>query len=166
MQKLVIAIASSVMFLNGYMLSSDDSMFASQAARNNMEEIELGKLALARASAADIRNFAQRMVDDHSKTTDDLNELASEIGETLPSALTDTDRAQLAHLAALEGIDFDRAYMTASVDSHRDALSLFEMEAASGDKPELKKFATKNLPMLKLHFDMAKHVADSVGVTE
>jgi putative membrane protein len=166
MPKLAIAIAASVMLLSANMLSSDDSMFASQAAHSNIAEIELGRLALARASAQDVKNFAQRMVDDHTRTADDLNNLAAEIGETLPSTLTDTNRAQLAHLSTLEGMDFDRAYMTASVDSHRDALTLFETETASGDNPVLKKFAAKSLPILKEHFEMAKRIADSVGVTE
>jgi len=166
MPKLAIAIAASVMLLGANMLSSDDSMFASQAARSNIAEIELGRLALARASAHDVKDFAQRMVDDHTRTSDDLNNLAAEIGETLPSALTETNRAQLTRLSGLEGLEFDRAYMAASVDSHRDALSLFETETASGDNPILKKFAAKSLPMLKEHFEMAKRIADSVGVSE
>ena len=67
-------------------LSSDDRKFIMEAAHGGMMEVKLGQLAVDKATNADVKQFGQRMVDDHSKANSELMELASQKGITLPTA--------------------------------------------------------------------------------
>jgi putative membrane protein len=61
-------------------LSNDDKKFVMEAAHGGMMEVELGKLATQKAMSDDVKQFGQRMVDDHSKANDELMQLASSKG--------------------------------------------------------------------------------------
>jgi putative membrane protein len=67
-------------------LNSKDRGFVMEAAHDGMMEVELGRIAAQKASSDDVKSFAQRMVDDHSKANDELLQLASQKGITLPRA--------------------------------------------------------------------------------
>jgi putative membrane protein len=62
------------------MLSNDDKKFIMEAAHGGMMEVELGKIAAQKATSDEVKQFAQRMVDDHSKANDELMQLASSKG--------------------------------------------------------------------------------------
>ncbi len=64
-----------------------DQEFVMNAAKANMAEVELGKLAEARASNDQVKTFAKRMIDDHQKALDNLETVAKNEKITLPSAI-------------------------------------------------------------------------------
>jgi putative membrane protein len=112
--------------------ASADAAFMRQAAADGMAEVEHGRLAAKQASAADVRQFGQRMVDDHSKANDELKSLASKKGVTLPAELEGKHKAMQEKLAKLKGPEFDKTYMAHMVDAHEQAVALFEKEAKGG----------------------------------
>ena len=65
-------------------LSKDDQRFIQEAAEGGKAEVALGNLALQRAASDDVKQFAQRMADDHSKANQELTELASQKNISLP----------------------------------------------------------------------------------
>jgi putative membrane protein len=137
--------------------------FVAHAARDGMAEVELGKLASARAASDDVKQFARRMVDDHSKANDELKSLATSKNIPLP---TDTDaehKMLMDKLGKVSGADFDRAYMDAMVKDHDHAVAKFRAFSERGDDPELKKWAEKTLPTLQAHERMAKETAAKVS---
>ena len=69
----------------GSMLGSDDKKFIMESLHGGMMEVELGKMAVDKASSADVKQFGQRMVDDHSKANDELMQLASQKGISMPT---------------------------------------------------------------------------------
>src|SRR5205823_13350550 len=91
--------------------SMADHKFAMDAAAGGMAEVELGRLAASKASNADVKNFAQRMVDDHSKANDELKSVASKENIKLPAAIDAKHKATIDRFSKLSGAAFDRAYV-------------------------------------------------------
>jgi putative membrane protein len=100
---------------------------------------------------ADTKPFAQRMVQDHQTTSQELKALvdSSKVKATLPIALDDKPQKMLDDLRAKNGKDFDQAYDHAQQQTHQEAVDLFEKYADGGDNADLKKWAAKTLPHLK-----------------
>jgi putative membrane protein len=131
------------------------SVFVKKAALDGMTEVEAGKVALSRSQDPDIRNFAQRMVDDHGKANEELESLAKSKGIMAPKKLDAEHEAMLNQLKAKTGKDFDHAYAEHMNMDHSKAIALFESAAGSND-PDLARFAKKTLPTLKEHKELAQ----------
>jgi putative membrane protein len=144
-------------------LSQSDRGFVTKAAQDGMAEVALGELAVRQASSNEIKQFAQRMIDDHTKANNELKELASKKGIAFPNELPAKQKASQDRLGKLSGADFDREYMRAMVKDHDNAVALFEKESRSGGDPELKAWAEKTLPILREHQKMARDLAGKVG---
>ncbi|MBV9087493.1 MAG: DUF4142 domain-containing protein [Acidobacteria bacterium] len=146
-------------------LSAADQNFVKKAAEGGMAEVELGTLAKDKASSSDVKQFAQRMVDDHTKANDQLKSIASQKGMTLPTDLDAKDKALKDRLSKLSGDQFDKAYMDNMVKDHSKDVSEFRKESASAKDPDIKSFASQTLPTLEEHLKMAREV-DSKGKKE
>jgi putative membrane protein len=109
---------------------NDVQQFIEKAATANMAEIELGQLAQQQAQDPQVKQFAQMMVDEHTKALDQLKTAAGGQG-TIPSALDSKHQKLHDKLAKLQGAEFDRAYMAAMVDGHKDAEKLLKSRAGS-----------------------------------
>ena len=142
----------------GVALGSSDRKFVTEAALSGMAEVELGRLAVERGASAAVKQFGQRMVDDHTRANEELMRLASGLGITVP-ALDAKHRAPISKLSRLSGAEFDRAYMKQMVTDHQKAVSLFQREAERGAHADLKSFAAGKLPALQEHLRMAREMA-------
>jgi len=140
-----------------------DSAFVREAAIGGMAEVELGQLGVKNASSADVKQFAQRMVDDHSKANDELKSLASQKNVTLPTALDAKHKAVHDKLAKLQGAAFDSAYMADMVKDHDADVAAFQREAKSGKDADVKAWAAKTLPTLQEHQKQAKDIKAKLG---
>jgi len=142
---------------------SADQPFAREAATGGMAEVELGTLAKGKASNADVKQFADRMVTDHGKAGDELKQWAQQKKVTLPTAIEAKHKATQDRLSKLSGDAFDKAYMRDMVTDHEHDVAAFKREAASGKDPDLKAWAAKTLPTLEDHLKMARDTAAKVG---
>jgi len=139
-----------------------DHKFAEEAARGGMAEVEAGKLAQKQASAAPVKAFAEQMVSDHTKANDQLKQLATKNGLTLPTGPDRSHAKKAEKLGKMQGAEFDREYMKMMVDDHKKTVSLFEKEAKNGKDPDLKNFAATLLPDLQKHLQMAQSTEQEV----
>ena len=121
--------------------------------------MELGKLATEKAASPEVKQFGQRMVDDHGKANDQLKQVASQKGITVPEKLNAKDAATKARLEKLSGKAFDRAYMQDMVADHTKDVSEFRTESKTAKDPDVKSFASQTLPTLKDHLKEAKSIA-------
>jgi putative membrane protein len=135
-----------------------DSNFLMKAAEGNMAEVQLGELAKDKASNSSVKDFAQRMIDDHGRTLTEIQKMASDKAVTLPDKLTGKFAATKERLSKLSGAQFDRAYMTDMVNDHREDVKEFEQHAKTGTDPDIKAFAAKTLPVLQEHLRMAESI--------
>jgi putative membrane protein len=140
--------------------------FVKHAGQGGMAEVSLGKMAVTKATDADVKEFAQRMVDDHSKANDELKSLATSKGLQVPTDVDAKQKALSDRLSKLSGPAFDKAYMQAMVSDHDHDVALFRTYSERGDDPEIKQWAGKTLPTLQEHERLAKTTATKVGANE
>jgi len=143
-------------------LSSGDKAFVEKAAIGGMAEVQMGQLAKQKGASDQVKQFGSRMVDDHSKANDELKQVASSKGITLPSDLDAKHKNKMAKLEKLSGAQFDRAYMDDMVADHKEDVAEFQKQAKSGQDPDVKGFASKTLPTLQEHLNMAQSTDKSV----
>jgi putative membrane protein len=136
-----------------------DRTFMRKAAEGGKAEVELGKLAQEKAASPEVKQFGERMVNDHTKASDQLKQVAEKEGVTLPDKLNAKDRATKARLEKLSGEAFDRAYMRDMVKDHTEDVAEFRKEANNGKDPEVKSFASQTVPTLEDHLKEAKNIA-------
>jgi putative membrane protein len=143
--------------------ASADARFAMQAWEGGMMEVAKGKLAAQKGAHEGVKQFGQKLVDDHAKVNDELKSIASAKNITLPDEMKSPTQPALAKLEKLEGAAFDRAYVEDQVRDHEKTIALFEREVKTGKDAELKAFAEKTLPALKEHLTMVQDLKTKVA---
>jgi len=137
-------------------LSSADKTFMEKAAQDGLAEVQLGQLAEQKAASPKVKQFAERMVTDHSKANQDLQQVAKQLNVTLPAQPDAEDLATAQKLRTESGAKFDEAYMKDMVSDHRQDIDEFKKEAQSGQDPAVKNFAQKYVPVLEQHLTLAE----------
>jgi len=135
---------------------ADDKNFMMKAAEGGLAEVQMGQLAQQNGQSQEVKDFGQRMVTDHTKANDQLKEIASQKGVTLPTSPNSHDQAEYNRLSKLQGDAFDKAYSKMMVSDHKKDVAEFKREANSGSDPDVKNFASQTLPTLQEHLQMAQ----------
>jgi len=132
--------------------------FIKEATEGSTTAMALGKLAQERGSSDAVKQFGKRMVDDHSKATEELKR-AGELAKIAvpPETPNKTKKAQ-EKLSKLSGAEFDRAYARMMVSDHKEQVRAFEREARDGAVPAVKNFAASTLPTLQEHLKLAEEL--------
>ena len=126
-------------------------------------EVELGRLAMEKASNAEVKQFAQRMVDDHGKANQELSTVAQQKNVQVPSELTGKAKADHDRLSKLSGEQFDRAYMQLMVQDHRKDVAEFRKQSTKAKDADVKSFVSQTLPTLEDHLKMAQQTQTALG---
>ena len=143
--------------------ANPDQKFVMDAAQGGMMEVQLGTLATQKAASDDVKQFGQRMVDDHSKANQELTTLAGQNNIAVATALDAKNQAMVDKLSKLSGAEFDKEYMAHMVSDHEKDVAEFERESKSGKDAEVKSWAGTTLPTLQEHLRMAKEVHAKVA---
>ncbi|MFL6256692.1 MAG: DUF4142 domain-containing protein [Pyrinomonadaceae bacterium] len=141
-----------------------DHKFAMEAAMGGMMEVELGRVAAQKGASDEVRQFGQRMVDDHSKANEELMRIASSKGMTPPAALDAKHQAEMQKLSALSGEKFDKEYVKMMVKDHKKDVGEFQKEASGGMDADIKTFAASTLPTLREHLQMIQRINDKTAL--
>ena len=140
-------------------LSKADSKGITDMAMVNMAEIEMGKLAQSKSQNAEVKTYAQQMIDDHTKALQEVQTVAQAKGVTLPTELDAKHKAMSAKLEKLTGDAFDREYMkVGGLASHKEAHKLLQKNQKSAKDPEVKGLATKMMPTVEQHLKAAQQM--------
>jgi len=145
-------------------LSRGDANFVKEAAQGGLMEVKLGQTAKDRGSSADIKNYGEMLVKDHSKANERLTQLASQKGVNLAKDVEHKHTDELMEMEKKSGADFDRAFIEHAIKDHRKDISRFERASRDLNDSELKAFATETLPKLRAHLAEAERIAKSLGV--
>jgi putative membrane protein len=134
--------------------------FVTEAAASDMFEIESSKLAVERSRDPATKTFAQQMISDHTRTSEELKALVSggKVKATIPTAMSSSQQSMLEALTKLQGDDFTEQYHSDQEDAHEDAVDLFKRYGDEGDNAELKTWAAKTRPALEHHLQMATDI--------
>ena len=140
--------------------STADHDFLAKATEGGLKEVELGELASQKASNADVKAFANRMVEDHGKTNAELARIAGAHAAKPPA----DKLAPPAKLTSATGAEFDRAYMAEMVMANQNTVAFFEKQSREGQDEALKRFVTEKLRTVRDHLEKARALQAKVGM--
>ena len=140
-------------------MNKRDSTAIMDMAMVNMAEVEMGKMAQSKSQNAEVKTFAQQMIDDHGKGLTEVQAVAQAKGITLPTELDAKHKAMAAKLAKLEGEKFDREYMKmGGTGGHKEALAMLNKTEKSAKDADVKGLATKMKPTVEQHLKAAQQM--------
>jgi putative membrane protein len=173
--------------------SRGDEKFLKDACRGGRMEVQMGNLGVQKAQNPQVKEYAQRLIDDHTKANSELKQLALNKGLTFPDTdsvaeatdVTDADRtrvrerndaekdakgehkehAGLKKLEGLSGAEFDREFVRMAVKDHEKDISEFEKVSQKSEDSEVRAFAAKALPTLREHLQQAKNLQSEIGTS-
>ena len=147
-------------------VAKGDRTFIMDAATDSMAEIELGKVAQQNAASDEVKKYAQRMIDDHTKASQELEPIATKLGVTPPKEVKGHHARMMKDLSKKTGEKFDRDYINGMVKDHQKSVKAFQKESEKGQSEELKQFAAKQLPILQEHLKMAQDLQAGMKKTK
>jgi putative membrane protein len=140
-------------------LSKDDRKFMETVTRDNLTEIQAGKLAQSNAFDARVKKLGQMMEQDHTKANQELQKIASEKGVSLPSDPSKSQARLLKDLQGKNGADFDKAFAKATTKDHKKAVKLFDKTRKNAKDPDVRAFADKTYAAINSHLQMAREIS-------
>jgi putative membrane protein len=146
----------------GMTLNDKDKDFVTSAGKGGKAEVELAQDALNHATNADVKSFAQKLVDDHTKANGELEQFATSHGVTIPTEVESKAKEVKERLMKLTGKSFDQAFVKQMVDDHTNVIKAFEDESKNGTDADLKAWVDKTLPALRDHLKMAQDLQKKV----
>jgi putative membrane protein len=136
-----------------------DGVFVKKATVSDTYEIAAGRIAETKATSADVKTFANRMITDHTKSSDQLKSILSKKGHTpAPPPIDPAHKAMLNKLRNAGAQDFDSLYAQQQIQAHQEAVMLYTSEQQSGTDPDIKNFAVQTLPVIQQHLSMAQQL--------
>jgi putative membrane protein len=144
--------------------SAMDKMFVKKALQGGMAEVQLGQLTLQKSNNDQVKQFAQRMIDDHTKLGEQMKPVAQQLGVSAPNDLSKKDKSTIAKLQGLSGPAYDQAYIKDMVKDHKQDLSDFQTEASSGQDQTVKDAANQGSKVIAQHLQMIQQIAKDQNV--
>ena len=148
-------------------LSNDEVMIVAHLHHVNLMEIDMGKQAKMKGTAA-VKRYGEMLVKDHSTSDKEVKALAKKKGVAkIPAAKPQTEaekeeqkkmHADMAELKKLKGADFDRKYLQMMVDGHEKELAKSDVFLASATDADLKTMLEARKTTLRRHADSAKEL--------
>ena len=130
--------------------------YVMKAGASDMFEMESSKL-VTDSSDPKVASFANMMITDHTKSTQDVMAAAQADGITAPPPMmTPKQKAMIDSLKAATGKKRDLLYKKDQILAHQETLAFQKEYAMSGDKPNLKAAAGNIVPVVQNHLSMAK----------
>lgn len=142
-------------------IDNADAAAMKQLAQANLNEIEGGKMAASKAQSPEVKQFAQKMVDDHGKMLEDLKNLAQRKSVALPQSASLKDMAQMKIMERSSGADFDKKYMAEMVKDHEKDLKDVRDLATKAKDAEFKAAVQEASGKINEHLQLAQRIANS-----
>jgi putative membrane protein len=147
----------------GDKVGSGDRHFIRDAAQHGMAEVAVANMAKEKAANDQVKKYAEKLVQDHSKANEELKQIATSLGVKLPDDVERKHKRAMDNLSKASGAEFDRKFMEAMVKDHERDLKDFRKEAKGAKHPELKAFAEKGATVIDGHLQEARTIASAVG---
>lgn len=140
----------------------DDSQYLVDAAETDLKEIEIGKLAQQKSTDADVKAYGKMLVDDHTKSFNDVKALAGKKQITLPATVTEDGQDEYNKLNEKTGLDFDKKFAEMMVDGHEKNIEKAQKASEKASDEEIRMWAANKLVALTKHRDHAKTLKTKV----
>lgn len=143
-------------------LSRGDRKFIQDAAEGGMFEVQVAQLAASKATDPAVKDFANKLVQDHQQANNELVQLANAKHMELPAAPSRGERHALTKLGKMNGAEFDRNFVKeVGLKDHEKDIKKFEKAAEKVKDPDVKAWAQKTLPHLREHYALAQKLPEA-----
>lgn len=134
-----------------------DEAFVLYAASSGLAELEGARFVLKTTTSPDVRDYAQKLIRDHTRSSDELRRIVGPRGLKLPSAPTGRHADMVTKLSGVRQPELDEAFLQRfGVDAHKETIVLFERQLAEGKDTDLKRYAQQVLVTLREHMSGAQ----------
>jgi putative membrane protein len=140
-----------------------DAAFLAMAAEADMTMANIGQIAETRAASNKVKDFASKLVRDHTHDYQQLTALAAKIGDTVPKGIDKQNERTIAELNRHQGKTFDRAFLNRQSLEHEKLISAFKQEAEHGSNPNIKAYANEALATIESHLHDAQDLMKQRG---
>lgn len=149
---------------HGSAANSQEAQFVKEAGHGGSAEVALGKLAVQKAENQQVKDFGQRMIDDHGKANEGLEHAARQQGLEVPQQPTKSQQDTYKRLSRLSGREFDKQYMRVMLTDHADDAAKFQHYTQTGPNDPVKDWASQTLGIINEHQEMARNTAHDLGI--
>jgi len=144
-------------------LTDTDAQFVQAQTENNIAELQAAQLALQRSQNQNVRNFAEKMITDHTYVQGTLNQIVQMHPHLpVPRTLTEQNREMLEQLARLNGAAFDRAYTNTMVQANSTMIGELNSQLTHGWDQHISAWVQNTRPILLQHSQVAQQVLASL----
>jgi len=143
---------------NSVVTDEKSTEFLKKVTNSGMAEVQLAKLAQQKATIGAVKNFAAMLERDHTAANQQVKSLADQRNVTVPSTISDDKQKMYNDMEKKTGKAFDKDYISMMIKAHGDGISLFENTRSNASDIDVKNFADKTLPTLRMHLDSAKAI--------
>jgi putative membrane protein len=144
----------------------DPATCIKQAAEMNMATIQLAELAQQKAQNPELKQFGQKLEQDHKRAQAKLEKIAKKQDVTLPISLDSKCEAQLSKLRELSGQEFDKEFAKGAIEGHAKAAAHLEQASAQTQDADLSQYVRDMLKEVRDHQRQAREVAKAVGIDQ
>jgi len=141
-----------------------DQAFVRKALEGGAVEVQLGQLAQQKSQSEDVKQFGQKMVEDHTQLAEQMKPIAQQLGVKEPKGPSKKDKQLIAKLEGLSGPQFDEAYIQAMVKDHKEDLKEFKDEAQAAQNQNVKQAAQQGAGVISQHLQLIQQIAQSHNV--
>ena len=141
-----------------------DTEFLKAANQGSVDEVDLAQFVLKKTSDPDVKSFAQRMIDDHTKLLNDMKPFDEEAGVTVPDHVDLETKAEEAKLEVLSGKSFDKSYIKHMVEAHHKDLEAFRKEETTTGYPAFRTAVAEGESVVKQHLELIDKLAKKNGI--
>ena len=141
-----------------------DKMFLKNVMQDNLEEVQLGELTLKKTSDDKVKEFARKMIEDHTRLNEQFRPMAQHLGVEVPTEPSKKGKSLVSKMEAISGPAYDQAYIKEMVKGHKQDLSSFHMEASNASDIGVQDAAEQDSKTIAEHLQMAQQLAKDRNV--
>ncbi|MFC0003368.1 DUF4142 domain-containing protein [Micromonospora siamensis] len=144
--------------------STQDTQYLQAVHQVNLAEIASGNLAQQKAQNQQVKDLAAQFVTDHTQLDQTVQSTAQQLNVKLPDSPTADQQKVLNKLKNLSGAEFDKAWVTAELAGHVQAIQATQTEISQGSEQSVVQLAQDALPVLQAHYDALVALAQQLGI--
>jgi len=141
-----------------------DQAFVRSVLESDAIEVQLGQLAQEKSQSDDVKQFAQKMVENRKRLDDQLAPIAKQLEVSQPKGPNKKDKQEIAKLESLSGPQFDEEYIRVVVKGHEKDVKNFRSEAQSAQDPNVQRAAQMDEPVIAQHLLAIQQIAQAHNI--
>jgi putative membrane protein len=144
-------------------LNDSDRDFLKKAEEGDIRERDIGRVVAEKSQNKDVKDYAQMLVDDHTKDLRKVTDLMNQKGMPQPKDLPKVNNEALDKLNGMSGPGLDREFVKIMVEDHQKDIAEYQKEAGAAKDEDVKYYAMHTQPTLQEHLQKAQDLQQKMS---